>query len=72
MEKRRIITSISILKELRDEALKAAREGRFPGISDFSSIVEYALDRLLHPERYRTPVDLGVVEETVKEAMADG
>lgn len=45
----RFVTSISILKDLRDEALEAAKSGKYPGISDFSSIVEFALEKLLHP-----------------------
>jgi len=52
----RIVTSISILKNLKEEALEIARSGRYPGISDFSSIVEYALDRLLHPKKHIPPM----------------
>jgi len=47
----RIVTSVSILKSLKDEALCAAKEGKFPGISDFSSIVELALHELLHKKK---------------------
>jgi len=46
----RIVTSVSILRRLKEEAVDAAKKGRFPGASDFSSMVELALDRLLHQE----------------------
>jgi len=52
----RIVTSISVLKELKEEALNEARAGKYPGISDFSSMVEYALDRLLHPDKYLSEI----------------
>jgi len=48
----RFVRSISILKSLHSEAVDVAKSGKYPGISDFSSIVEFALDRLLHPEKY--------------------
>jgi hypothetical protein len=48
----RIITSISILKHLAQEATEAASTGRFPGVSHRSAVIEFALDRLLHPENY--------------------
>ena len=51
----RIVTSVSILRSLKEEAVDAAKKGQFPGVSDFSSMVELALDHLLHqgnsPER---------------------
>lgn len=62
----RIVTSISILKELKQESLEVARSGKYPGISDFSSIVEYALDKLLHPEKYLQPlIELDVPQQEV-------
>ncbi len=46
----RVVTSISVLKSLKEEALDAAGKGKFPGASNFSAVVEVALDKLLHPE----------------------
>lgn len=48
----RVITSISIRRDLKEEGTEVAKSGRYAGISDFSSLIELALDRLLHPERY--------------------
>ena len=61
----RAITSISILKKLQEEAVKAAKNGKFPGASSFSAIVELALDRLLHPENYALSSleELGVLSQ---------
>ncbi len=49
----KVVTTISIRRDLKDEGIKAAKEGRFAGISDFSSLIELALDKLLHPEKYQ-------------------
>lgn len=48
----RVVTSIRILKDLKDEAHEAALKGEYPGASSFSAMVEMALDKLLHPEEY--------------------
>jgi len=48
----RMITSVSILKSLAEEADEAATNGKFPGVSNRSAMIELALDRLLHPENY--------------------
>jgi len=48
----RVVTSISVLKDLKQEALDAARNGEYPGASNFSAMVELALDKLLHPEEH--------------------
>ena len=48
----RVISSISIRRDLKEEGMEVAKSGRYAGISDFSSLVELALDRLLHPEKY--------------------
>jgi len=59
----RVVTSIRILETLWKEADKAAREGRFPGASSRSAIIELALDRLFHPEKYLPPAELEVPAE---------
>lgn len=46
----RVVTSISVLESLKLEAQDAAKTGKYPGASNFSAIVELALNRLLHPE----------------------
>jgi len=48
----RTVTTISILESVKLEATKAAKEGKYPGTSTFSGLVEVALNRLLHPENY--------------------
>ncbi|TFH12628.1 hypothetical protein E4H04_13125 [Candidatus Bathyarchaeota archaeon] len=44
----RIVTSISVLKSLKEEAVDAAVKGQYPGTSNFSAMVELALDKMLH------------------------
>ena len=60
----RMVTSISILKSLVEEADKAAQTGKYPGVANRSAIIELALDRLLHPEKYLETA-LEQVEATV-------
>ena len=60
----KIVTTIRISKSLKDEAFKAAGEGRFPGASNFSSVVEVALHRLLHPKT--RPVEDTKLEASVE------
>jgi len=43
----RVITSISIRTDIKERAEKAINEGNFAGISNFSALVEYALDYIL-------------------------
>ena len=47
----RIITTITVLEKLKTEALEAAKQGQYPGANSFSSMVEIALDQLLHKTR---------------------
>ena len=58
----RIVTSISVLESLKDEALKAAKNGEYPGANSFSAIVEIALDNLLHPDKDTQPDEAENVE----------
>jgi hypothetical protein len=40
-------TNISIRKDIKDRAVKAVDDGKFPGISSLSSLIEVALDEIL-------------------------
>ena len=39
---------ITIPQDLYDKAMKALKEGKFPGVRDFSGVCEKALDQLLN------------------------
>jgi hypothetical protein len=43
----RVTTSINILESLKKEGEKAVKSGKFPGITSFGGLVEYALHELL-------------------------
>lgn len=58
----RVVTSISVLESLKKEAIDAARNGEYPGASNFSAMVEVALNKMLHPEN--DPNETAESEET--------
>ena len=49
-KKEKITRSIRILKQLHEDSVKAVSEGKFPGINNFSGLVEYALTVVLKME----------------------
>lgn len=43
----KVISSMSIREELKERAEKAVEQGKFPGITSLSGLIEYALKRVL-------------------------
>lgn len=41
------VTTITIRRDVKKRAAEAIRTGKFPGISNFSALIEYALVELL-------------------------
>jgi metal-responsive CopG/Arc/MetJ family transcriptional regulator len=64
--KNRMITSVSLLKSLVQEADEAAKQGKYPGAASRSAIIELALDRMFHPEKYALNIPLEDVEVTTR------
>lgn len=46
----KVISSMSIREDLKERAENAVKDGKFPGITSLSGLIEYALEKILPKE----------------------